>query len=419
MKIVGIVAEYNPFHNGHKYHIEQAKKQTGADLVVVVMSGNFVQRGAPAIIDKYVRTKTAIESGADIVFELPVIFSTASAEHFALGAISLLDKLGVVDYLCFGSETGDIEALTSVAQYLLLNKEKFNKDINKYMKNGITFPKARHKALKENNPNLDDNIISSPNNILGIEYIKALLSLNSNIKPVTINRKEAQYHEESLNVSNLNVSKVVKHISSATSIRKSITDNSSIDITKSHMPITNYRLLKSQYNKTFPINTNDYSLLLKYKLLQESSESLTSYIDISPDLSNRLKNTSFNNHNFDSYAKEIKTKQWTLTRINRSLIHILLNLKTENINLYSKNNYIQYARVLGSSKSSTRLLKVVKEAADTPIITKVSDALYEIPAIGLQMLQEDIFAADLYNLVVEEKFHTTIKNEFLQGIIII
>jgi predicted nucleotidyltransferase len=420
MKVVGIVAEYNPFHNGHMYHIEEAKKLTGADYLVVIMSGNFVQRGGPAIIDKYARAQAAIEYGADLVLELPVIYATASAEYFALGAISLLDKLGIVDYLCFGSEAGDIKSLTAVAKYLLSNKEDYNKDINKYMKSGMTFPEARQKALKKNNPDLDDNTISSPNNILGVEYIKALLSLNSDIKPTTISRKIAGYHEP-----NLNTNGQIKHISSATSIRKAIvndadnSDNSGIGIIESHIPKKTYELLERQYKKTFPISKKDYTPLLKYKILQETRESLTSYIDISEDLANRIKNTSFTGHTFDSYAKAVKTKQWTLTRINRSLIHLLLNLKTENLDLYSKNNHCQYARVLACSKDSTMLIKTIKEKASLPVIDKVSDGLKELPSIGLKMLKEDIFASDLYNLVLEEKYNTIIKNEFQHGVVII
>ncbi|NMB44497.1 MAG: nucleotidyltransferase family protein, partial [Clostridiales bacterium] len=159
--------------------------------------------------------------------------------------------------------------------------------------------------------------------------------------------------------------------------------------------------------------------LLKYKILQETRESLTSYIDISEDLANRIKNTSFTGHTFDSYAKAVKTKQWTLTRINRSLIHLLLNLKTENLDLYSKNNHCQYARVLACSKDSTMLIKTIKEKASLPVIDKVSDGLKELPSIGLKMLKEDIFASDLYNLVLEEKYNTIIKNEFQHGVVII
>ena len=414
MKVVGIIAEYNPFHNGHKHHILEAKRQTGADYVIVVMSGDFVQRGAPSIIDKYSRTKAALESAADLVFELPVIYSTASAQHFSLGAVSLLEQLGLVDYICFGSESGNIDSLTSVANYLNNNSIEYNKDINKLMKEGITFPEARQIAIKKNNPAIDDNIISSPNNILGIEYIKACLDLNSNIIPLAIPRVESTFHEVSLNFN-----KNTHSISSATAVRRTISDESNINKIKQHVPNTSFNILEDEYNKTFPIYQNDFSQLLKYKLLQESKESLTEYIDVSSDLANRIKNSDFASYNFSTFAKEVKSKQWTLTRINRSLIHILLNLKNENLDLYNENNYVQYARLLGFNKRATKLISDLKSISKIPIITKLSESYNMLSDIELKMLNEDIFASDLYNLIAYEKFGHSIKNEFRQGLEIV
>lgn len=411
MKVVGIIAEYNPFHNGHQHHILEARKQTGADYVIVVMSGNFVQRGAPSIINKYSRAKAALESGADLVFELPVIYSTASAQYFSLGAISLLDKLGLVDYVCFGSESGDIESLTYIAKYLHNNSYEYNKDINNLMKNGITFPEARQIAIKNNNNTIDDNVISSPNNILGIEYIKAILELNSNIIPVSISRIESAYHEP-----NLNLNKNIGSISSATGVRKAIASSSNIDIIRQHVPNTSFNIIKNEYNKTFPIYQNDFSQLLKYKLLQESKESLTQYVDVSSDLANRIKNLNFVSYSFSAFAKEVKSKQWTLTRINRSLIHILLNLKTQKLELYNNNNFAQYGRLLGFKKSSTKLINNIKNNSKMPIITKLSESYNMLSDIELQMLNEDLFAADLYNLIVCEKFGSPVNNEFKQGL---
>lgn len=411
MKVVGIIAEYNPFHNGHQHHILEAKKQTGADYVIVVMSGNFVQRGAPSIVNKYSKTKAALESGADLVFELPVIYSTSSAQYFSLGAISLLDQLGLVDYICFGSESGNIESLTSIASYLHNNSDEYNEVIKKLMKDGITFPEARQIAIKKHNPTINDNVISSPNNILGIEYIKAILDLNSNIVPVAISRVESTYHEP-----NLNLEESIYSISSATSIRKTIESRSNIDIIKKHVPNASFNILKEEYNKTFPIHQNDFSKLLKYKLLQESKESLTKYADVSYDLANRIQNLSFVSHSFSSYAQEVKSKQWTLTRINRSLIHILLNLKSKNLELYNNNNYTQYGRLLGFNKNSTKLINNIKNNSKMPIITKLSESYNILSDIELQMLNEDIFAANLYNLIVYEKFDSLINNEFKQGL---
>ena len=416
MKVVGIIAEYNPFHNGHLYHIKEAKKQTGADYVIVIMSGNFVQRGSPAIINKYARTKSAIESGTDLVIELPVVYSTSSAEFFALGAISILDQLGIVDYVCFGSETNDINALTSVAKYLIMNPDEYNKDVNKYMKSGITFPVARQKAIIKNNPSINTDIISSPNNILGVEYIKALLKFNSPIKPFTIERKHAGYHETDLNITRL---APTSSISSATALRKFIKEQSFLSTIETQLPDSMYNIFKQEYKKTFPVYDNDFSLLLKYKLLSEDNKSLVEYIDLSKDLANRINNTSFGEYDLSSYTREIKTKQWTHTRIKRVLIHILLDLKTKNLKQYNDNKYSQYARILGFNKDSSSLINKIKESTKIPILSKLSEADNILPPIGLQMLREDIYAANIYNLIIQEKFGTNVDNEFKQDLIII
>ncbi len=416
MKVASIIAEYNPFHNGHEFHINKVRQITGADYVVVIMSGNFVQRGEPAIIDKYKRTRMTLDMGADLIVELPVIFATASAQDFALGALSIIDGLGCVDYLCFGSECGDVEPLDQVASYLLENEDEFNKDINKYMKSGLTYPKARHKAIQKNNPDMDDKILSAPNNILAIEYIKAIKVLESKIKPITFTRKQSDHNDILLNI---NSTKKDKIISSASSLRHSISKSRNLDIIKSHVPTTSYKILTDEYVKTFPIYMNDFSLLLKHKLLQERKESLTDYIDVSNDLANRITNSSFINHDFLSYSKKLKTKQWTQTRINRSLIHILLNLKTKNLNKYKKAGYGQYARILGFNKNSSKLLREINKHSKIPLIMKMSKAIQSLSPLGLDMLNEDIFAADIYNLIIQEKFKESLANEFRQELIIV
>ena len=205
----------------------------------------------------------------------------------------------------------------------------------------------------------------------------------------------------------------------STAVRRTISDESNINKIKQHVPNTSFNILEDEYNKTFPIYQNDFSQLLKYKLLQESKESLTEYIDVSSDLANRIKNSDFASYNFSTFAKEVKSKQWTLTRINRSLIHILLNLKNENLDLYNENNYVQYARLLGFNKRATKLISDLKSISKIPIITKLSESYNMLSDIELKMLNEDIFAADLYNLIAYEKFGHSIKNEFRQGLEIV
>lgn len=437
MKVVGLITEYNPFHNGHLYHIKEAKRITGADYVVVVMSGNFVQRGTPAMIDKYSRTRMALTNGADIVFELPVCYATASAEFFALGAVSLLDKLGIVDDLCFGSECGDIQTLTSIAQVLLQEPKQYKEKLNDLLKNGKTFPTARMEALKEVIGNGIENtvesnivnhvenisvhtsdktleeILSSPNNILGIEYIKAILRLNSKINPVTITRKIAGYHKEELT----NHENEIEKISSATAIRKAIFENTSLRELRNHVPHNVLELLKVEHTRIFPIGEDDFTLLLNYKLLQETEKTLTSYSDVTRDLANRLQSIQTNGMSFQQIALKLKSRQWTLTRVNRVLLHILLNHKSDRLNIYNTNGYSQYARILGFRKTSSHLLRTITKYKKIPVITKMADAKKQLTDVGLSMLQEDINAAHLYNYVVFDKYKTLLKDEYKHGVV--
>ncbi len=412
MKTVGLITEYNPFHNGHLYHLTQARRITDADYVIVVMSGNFVQRGAPALMDKYSRTRMALACGADIVLELPVSYSTASAEYFALGAVSLLERLGIVDYLCFGSESGNPSSLESAARDLMEEPPEYRELLSHLLKNGKTFPAARMEALKTISPLTGDSILSSPNNILGIEYIKAIQRLNSSIRPVTIKRLHADYHSAGLSSLGENA------ISSATAIRKTLLKEKFLTNLKNHVPEAVFEIMREAYGKTFPIYEEDYSLLLNYKIMLESKTSLAQYTDITTDLANRIYGLNTQGLNFPELARTIKTRQWTLTRINRCLTHLLLNLYSENFKTYNMAGYAQYARLLGFRKSASHLIRDIVNKDNIPVITKVSDAKKVLSGIGFTMLQEDIFAARLYNQVVYEKYGISVKDEYTHGVII-
>lgn len=413
MKTVGLITEYNPFHNGHLYHIKEAKRITGADHVIVVMSGNFVQRGAPALIDKYSRTRMAISCGADIVFELPVCYSTASAEFFALGAVSLLDKLGIIDYLCFGSECGNISSLETAAKILLEEPANYREVLSQLIKSGKTYPAARMEAVKAVAPDIGDQVLSSPNNILGIEYIKALRRLHSSIRPVTITRITADYHSQEL------TSMTENTISSATAIRKNLLEEKTLDYLVHQIPAPVYEILQENYDKSYPVFDDDYSLLLNYKLALETRESLTNYTDITPDLANRIQDISVQGLDFKDLAQKIKSRQWTLTRINRGLIHVLLNLHADDFNTYKEAGFTQYARLLGFRKTSSHLLRNIADIEGIPVITKMADAAKLLSDTSVTMLNEDIFAAHLYNQVVFHKYGTVLKDEFTHGVIIL
>ncbi|HWT75200.1 MAG TPA: nucleotidyltransferase family protein [Mobilitalea sp.] len=444
MKIVGLVTEYNPFHNGHKYHIEEAKRITGAEYAIAVMSGNFVQRGTPAIIDKYTRAEMALRNGIDLVLELPVCYATGSAEFFARGAVSLLDKLGIIDTLCFGSEYGDIHMLKEAAAFLTKAPASFDERIQELLKEGLTYPAARSSALQQSleKENIADGqalsgVLSEPNNILGIEYMKALIHLDSAIIPAAIKRKSAHYHDSNLAgtiQNNENPSLLYSDeylhdidesmtISSATAIRKAIDskmDNTSdyFEEMRHSVPGNVYDLLVKHYRKTYPVTEEDFAQIIKYKLLAEDQQTLTGYMDISKNLADRMKNSDYNSSIFE-LAQNIKTKNLTLTRINRAIIHLLLNIRKDTVNEYSNHGYAQYARVLGIKKESTHLIRSIETYGRIPIIQKVSKAEEQLDSIGKRMLSEDIFAAHLYNQAVFEKYDASIPNEYKHGICVV
>ena len=402
MRVVGLIAEYNPFHNGHKYHIKKAKELASADYAVIVMSGNFVQRGAPAIMPKHLRAESALKCGADLVIELPVCYATGTAEQFAYGAVSLLDKLGCVDAICFGSECGDLDALLNVARLLCDESDEYKDTLQSYLRSGLSFPLARQKALNKIYPDCNyGQLLSEPNNILGIEYLKALYRLASNIKPLTIRREVSHYHDTDLQ----------EQFSSASALRQVVADG---DYAKLYgqIPSACMPSLEDGYEVRYPIYTNDFSLLLKYKLLNETSMSLTEYADVSEELANRIFNRLNDYISFDQFCELLKTKEITYTRISRALIHILLDVKKSN---YSE---IEYARVLGFRSTSSALLSKLKKSSFIPIITKLStDNMLSCSA--KKMLDLDIYTSNLYKSVVTNKFKTPFVNEFQNAIKII
>ena len=425
MRITSIISEYNPFHEGHKYHMENTKKITNCDYTIVIMSGNFTQRGTPAIIDKYARTRQALYNGADLVLELPVYFATASAEGFAFGAVSILEKLGVVDSLVFGSECGDIDSIKNVADFLTNESAEYKERLHFFLKQGISFPKARTNALSDFFRDLDKDFLASSNNILGIEYCRALKYFNSSITPVTIARKDNLYNDEELSE--------VGKLSSATSIRKVLLESklstesntstkqpfvSDVFNTLSiHMPKSSLNILKENWGICAPVSSNDFSLLLKYKLLLENRNSLVQYADVTSDLADRIYNNLNLYRDFDSFCELLKTKEITYTRIARSLTHILLDIrKTDSA---SNREYGQYARILGFRKEASPLLHEIKKHSSIPLISKLSDSAKELEGISLSMLEKDIQTAHIYESVVSDKFGYDFRNEFQRQLVIV
>lgn len=378
MKVTSIIAEYNPFHNGHKYHLEQSKKITNSDYCIVVMSGNYVQRGEPAILDKWVRTKIALQSGADIVIELPSIYSTSSAEFFAHNAVSILDKTNIVESICFGSEIGDIEIIKEFANILSTEPLEYKAMLKEELSKGISFPLARANALKAYIHNSD--FIESPNNILAIEYIKSIIKLKSNIKPYTIKRN-SDYH-----------SAILSDISSATAIRQAIKEKK--DFINSIPKESANILFEAISCGIAPIFFDDFSTLLNYKL--RVNKNLSDILDINEGLENRIINSSKYNFNISDITKSIKTKRYTYTRIQRALLHIILGLKKSDLQIY--NNNIQYIKILGFRKQSEQVLSALCKNSSIYVITNTKKSINELNTLGLNMLNQEIKFTDIYFL---------------------
>jgi predicted nucleotidyltransferase len=411
MKVVGLITEYNPFHNGHKYHIEMARKITDADYVIAVMSGDFVQRGAPAVISKYDRGLMAIKNGVDLVFELPICYATGSAQYFALGAVALLNGLGIVDYLCFGSECGDIKALEDAAELIYNPNDSLQELLYSYIREGYSYPAARARATAAKGSDMAD-VISEPNNILGIEYINALKRLSSPIKPITIKRELAHYHDKNLGAS----------ISSATAIRNILQDNEApmkLSLINDSVPQDVYDYFINNYHKKYPITIEDFSSVVKYKIMSESSNELAEYMDLSSDLADRIKNVDALQYSMDELLQKIKSKNITLTRANRALIHILLNIKRKAFNEYINDNIIYYARILAMRKEASPLIRRIKKHGRLPVITKIGGVHKLLDTRGMQMLNQNIFATHLYNQVIYDKYRTILPNEYRHGICIL
>lgn len=434
MIVTGLIAEYNPFHKGHEYHIEMAKRMTGADYIVVVMSGDFVQRGTPAIISKHSRAKMALLSGADLVLELPVLYATASAESFAYGGVKILEQLGITDYICFGSECADASVLMTIADILVHEPKWYSCALKQHLKQGMSYPAARAAALPEY-----QDILSKPNNILGIEYCKALLRLNSKITPVTLKREGAGYHDTTLSIpQEAATDSVSKQFASASGIRKHLlnvmnsnsTDTpntnkitnanttlsllSHIQEVENQLPAQAYPVLKKELQENGALSEDDFSQLLFYRLLQlNSQEELFPYADMSEELANRVFKHRYDFISFSQFTDQLKTKEVTRTRINRALLHFLLDIKKTDDSLEV------YGRILGFRKTSSELLSHIKKTGLLPLITKHSQTETILNPIQKEIFQKDIEASNLYEMVLSQKNNRAMIHEYQKQILLL
>ncbi|MCM1113089.1 MAG: nucleotidyltransferase [Muribaculum sp.] len=407
----GIVAEYNPFHNGHRYQLEDAKRQSGADYTVVVLSGNFMQRGTPALFDKYKRAEMALRGGADLVLELPAFYSASSAEYFATGAVTLLDKLGVVDYLCFGSECGDLDTMRRIAGILLEEPAGYVAYLKQYLRQGASYPTARTAALVQFCPELSGqrDVLKSANNILGIEYLKALLRRNSAMKPVTSLRNGSQYHDRMLRA----------QFSSAMALRQALYDTQDPSMLSSQIPEPVYTVLRSALTQKRPLQLDDFSAPLHYKLLMEADAGYADYLDVSVELSDRIRNKLYDFTSFQAFCDLLKTKDMTYTRISRCLMHILLDMKTADMESYRQADYIGYIRVLGFRREAEELLSAAKKQAKAPILSKLADAAQILDETGLSMLQKELRISAVYESTAALKSGCPMTNEYRSPLVIL
>lgn len=427
MKTAGIIAEYNPFHNGHEYQIRYAKEKLGADFVVIAMSGDYVQRGTPAFLSKHQRAQMALRCGADLVLELPVSVSTASAEAFAMGGVSLLGGLGVVDLLCFGSESGEISALQELAQILVEEPNEYKRLLKEFLSEGLSFPAARSQALTEyfKNPrnfagddfdgvltpllNEVTKILHTPNNILGIEYCKALLRLGSSIKPVTIRREGMGYHDFQIPVSDQETT-----FASATAIRKlALTDTDDANrCIQSQVPKQVFPILRDAKSSNAFLTEDALDPLLSYCLLKKNASQLTSYLDVSTELAQRISNQKNLLQGFSASAALLKTKEITQSRIQRALLHIILGIQ-------QVPQTVPYARVLGFRKESSALLKEIKANSQIPVITKLADAHTVLDETAQSLLEETTFASNLYENLICLRSKKEFVHEYEKQILIV
>lgn len=410
MNITGIIAEYNPFHNGHLYHLQTAKEKTDADFIVIVMSGNFVQRGTPALLSKYKRAEMALKCGADLVLELPSIFASSSAEFFSEGSIALLDALGCVTSLCFGTETEDIAKISFLAKTLQKDNPSWQTTIKQYLSQGDTYPKARSKALLDSLEPKErlsyETILKEPNNILAIEYHKALYRRNSSIQVTPILRKGNGYH-------NTEISK--NDFSSATSIRKFLKNINCAYFSRlqTQLPDPVLPILfpeyKRSFEKVYPIWEDDFTPYLQYALW--SNQKLTHFLDMNEELEHRLLRVSDPSSSYSQYVTELKNKSYTQTRIQRALLHIILGMTTEQRNNWKSWDYTGYCRILGFKKSATPLLKHIKSHCNIPIIQKVASAKKILPDHLYEEFQKELKIHQLYEMVYANKYRLPYKNE--------
>lgn len=400
MSAAGIICEYNPFHEGHQFHIQQVREKTGADTVVALLNGGFVQRGEPAIVDKYIRTRMALEGGADMVFELPVRYGLSSAEDFARGGILALDSLSFVDFYCFGSEGAAVqEKLEQAGRYLSEEPEHYRKQLGCYLREGFSFPAARELAYADcvELTGEEREQLFMPNNTLGIEYIKAALRLGSSMKPVVIRRQGMGYHEE------LTEQQERQGFLSATAVRGQIWKGNFVGLSEESVDLL----------KRAPcfLRAEDFWQMCSFAI-RDRWDKLEDIKDLSDELANSFRKNWHEALSLDDFANRCKTKNITMARVKRCVFQTLLGIEKES----SGEDRLPYIRLLGMRRSAAANLKCVKK---TKVLGRLARDMEELDARGREKLLQDIKAADLYRTVAMAVSGQRLSEEFRRQVILV
>ena len=414
MKTALIVAEFNPYHNGHKYIAKKARELTGADFVIALMSGDFVQRGAPAIVDRYTRAKMALSAGIDLVIALPTRYATCSAEEYAEHALRIADSIGCVDFIFFGSECGDVNRLIEAARVLAFEPDDYKKCLREYLKQGISFPRARAFAL----PQYED-LLSKPNNILGVEYIKAILRGNYNIQPETCMRVGVSHGSTGLS----------ENYASATAIREVLSSQDIIvrpvDKLSACIPGEAYKLLEAEYENNRLVYENDLTFMLASALWEaRSAVDLTKYLSVSETFANAAWASREKCLSFTDYAMMLKNRSLTYTHVCRALLHIALRIEKDSSDftpasgtVTEKNSYPDFAHILGMRKEAGSLVSRMMEISRIPLIMRPSRELKSLDGAARLLFDEEMRLSNLYNILASRRSGQNIQNEMSRRLI--
>ncbi|MCI1959599.1 MAG: nucleotidyltransferase [Clostridia bacterium] len=380
MKTAVITAEYNPFHNGHIYHITETKRLTDAENIIAVMSGNFVQRGAPALTDKWQRAKCALQNGVDMVIELPFLYACSSAEFFASAAVSTAAKSGIADFFSFGCETDNLELIKNTAKILVNESDLFKKDISLMLNKGVSYPLARQKALEKSNCEID----LSPNNILAVEYLKELIKTNSSIKPISVKRYGNEYSSENTDG---------KFIS-ATAIRKAVL-NGKIENICGSIPNETYKVLKNAIKNQNIFTEDMFSPYLDFVIRNYGAEGMADILDIREGIENRIYKAVECCSTFSDICSFVKSKRYTYTSVSRALFHVLFSVKKNDMEHFRKIGYIPYFRILGFRKEKSYLIRKLEDSG-IPVIINVKKDEEKLDDYGHFLFDLEKRTTDIY-----------------------